>query len=832
MKSLSEKTEMKSERNEEVLELEEKERVRCPQCVNTFSTTHGLNRHYKLVHHGEKQFPCHICGKEYQTKPYLAIHMRIHTGEKPYFCENCGKSFSDPSSYKVHEMQHTYPNQSFSCTICGKYLKREKNLKLHMADHGLGREKSGRKIAFSNEFKVEAIKKVKEIGLKSTSELMNVPNTKLRNWVNVCKANNKCQLCDKIFPFKPTLEKHIKQKHSVGSDEKRHQLSNGRFDKTLKVEVVNFDEVHGRQAAIEKYKIGESTIRRWIQVSKDPIVCNICGRTCAYQKEHDRHMVEVHKAEDVEHPMAIKNQSSLKNFMEKAGENISFDQHFVSNSGYESLRSGLALQMPSQIAFLDQVIKEYGGIKLARILEKIKQIPENELNELIATGGYQHLCEDPKPDITEEEKVQNFKPTHKELLDFKFKLDKDQKFETNEKPDKTSIETNSSDSDIISKHEETEDATGNDSDESDEYEFESVDHFKRDIKNDRENDINSKEDEYVEESLNIEMVNNENQESSKDESELKPYISRTKTEKKCLLKESGKESKTFEISKSETEEISKEDTDVKSDISITETKKKNMNKNIPKQIKETSTCEKCGKAIKNDLKRHMLTHTSASFICIKCAKPFTLQHNLDRHMRTHDGLRPYSCNFCVKSYSQAGSLKDHEGSVHNGEKCHKCKMCDALFTNYMSLMRHNVKEHGADKPHSCAECGKGFLKKWGLLIHNKTHKGSTSCEQCLQSFVCKSGLRNHMDTHTHKFICKECGKAYSSKREKETHINVFHLGNNMYECNKCSQTFGRRGTLRVHYLSHTKDLKFKCEYCHLGFKEKRNLLKHIAKSHS
>ena len=141
----------------------------CEICAKGFLTSSALNMH-KLTHTGEKKFPCHICGKAFRSKDYLIQHTRQHTGEKPHSCEICGKAFAYPSALSNHRKQHD-ENRGIACEVCGKIFKIKKNLKAHMVVHRNGETDSGKRI-YSNDFKLEVLKKVQEIGISATAKLV------------------------------------------------------------------------------------------------------------------------------------------------------------------------------------------------------------------------------------------------------------------------------------------------------------------------------------------------------------------------------------------------------------------------------------------------------------------------------------------------------------------------------------------------------------------------------------------------------------------------------------------------------------------------------------
>jgi len=112
-----------------------------------------------------KLFPCDLCEKSYTKKHALLIHMRNHTGEKPYQCSRCEAAFTVNGMLQQHILTHDKPH---TCTICHKSYVQEHSLKYHQMTH-------------------------------------------------TGKRPYHCQLCERAFKTKATLDDHQTRKHKIGA---------------------------------------------------------------------------------------------------------------------------------------------------------------------------------------------------------------------------------------------------------------------------------------------------------------------------------------------------------------------------------------------------------------------------------------------------------------------------------------------------------------------------------------------------------------------------------------------------------------------------------------
>ena len=110
-------------------------------------------------------------------------------------------------------------------------------------------------------------------------------------------------------------------------------------------------------------------------------------------------------------------------------------------------------------------------------------------------------------------------------------------------------------------------------------------------------------------------------------------------------------------------------------------------------------CDVCNKnfSTKHNLKVHKTKHTNQ---CGVCNMNFSSKRILKVHLREqHMGGKPYTCEFCEKTFTEAGSLKKHR-RIHGlflepdiGFSLFRCRFCEAKIRKlyrFFSLFLFNL----------------------------------------------------------------------------------------------------------------------------------------------
>ena len=193
------------------------------------------------------------------------------------------------------------------------------------------------------------------------------------------------------------------------------------------------------------------------------------------------------------------------------------------------------------------------------------------------------------------------------------------------------------------------------------------------------------------------------------------------------------------------------------------------------------------------------------------------QHNGVRSIRRSGSVTPkkvlgdvgdeqqHTCPLCAKRFSREQSLARHL-DVHSGARAHACDECDARFSHPLSLCKHRKKAHCVDPEGvrtRCPGCGMWFASQDTLRIHLYAHNkvAPTSDEEAAKSPT-----------------CPECGEHLS-----DWHALVEHVGvHGIKELPNADVDV--TSSVKAKTPASTSSKQHKCELCYKAFSTEDRLM--------
>uniref|UniRef100_A0A4W4FI83 C2H2-type domain-containing protein n=1 Tax=Electrophorus electricus TaxID=8005 RepID=A0A4W4FI83_ELEEL len=271
-------------------------------------------------------------------------------------------------------------------------------------------------------------------------------------------------------------------------------------------------------------------------------------------------------------------------------------------------------------------------------------------------------------------------------------------------------------------------------------------------------------------------------------------------------------------------------------------------------------CNFCDKAFtKNfDLQQHIRSHTGEKpFQCIVCGRAFAQKSNVKKHMQTHKvwpvgvhtaatrlpaAVKVVPATAVEQSKGELQAEPKVPGQAQNKQvllldSSYQCQFCAVKFSTYFQLKSH-MTQHKDEQVYRCVvkTCSQTFQKLDLFLEHIRTHQEDLTyrCHLCSKVFPTLFDLGLHQYSHSFcpqqiprkessYYRCNKCQSKYSTQEALEQHLIT---ASHNYPCPQCQKVFPCERYFRRHLSTHGASGKFKCQICKKFFKTEHYLKLH------
>ncbi|KAH8032870.1 hypothetical protein MRX96_034758 [Rhipicephalus microplus] len=222
-----------------------------------------------------------------------------------------------------------------------------------------------------------------------------------------------------------------------------------------------------------------------------------------------------------------------------------------------------------------------------------------------------------------------------------------------------------------------------------------------------------------------------------------------------------------------------------------------------------------------------------NFQCEECGFTTYSDRTIRRHVYSHTGTYPFTCEACNRGFVFRFELTAHHARRHLHQKLH-CHLCSRIFFIKERFENH-LSAHAENWGFTCAVCGQLFETQGYLESHQQRHSGKTpyECTECGKRFSAPQGLTFHKQQHHHAkrprhvgnsstnhwpLGCDICGIRFKYLSSQQAHMTFHHPSTEgeSLQCSYCQRRLGSKLALSQHLRKHTNE-KYKCKHCDRRF---------------